>query len=141
MPDLLHEITIEAGPEKVYAALTTQKGLRGWWTADTIAEERAGGDAQFGFDRRGTVFNMKIEELVPPVRVVWSCHGEHEEWKGTRLSWDIDSQDGRSVLRFRHANWREASKFFAMCNSTWGELMYRIKAYVEGENPGPHWTE
>jgi hypothetical protein len=28
-----------------------------------------------------------------------------------------------------------------MCNSTWGELMYRLKGYLEGENPGPHWTE
>lgn len=23
-------------------------------------------------------------------------------------------------------------------NSTWGELMYRLKGYVEGKNPGPH---
>jgi hypothetical protein len=34
---------------------------------------------------------------------------------------------------------RSAILFF--CNSTWGELMYRIKDYLEGRNPGPHWRE
>ena len=29
----------------------------------------------------------------------------------------------------------------ASCNSTWGELMYRLKGFVEGKNPGPHWRE
>ena len=26
-------------------------------------------------------------------------------------------------------------------NSNWGELMYRLKNYVEGKNPGPHWRQ
>ena len=30
---------------------------------------------------------------------------------------------------------------FAMCNSSWGELMHRLKGYAEGKNPGPLWTE
>lgn len=141
MPELLHEIAIEAPPEKVYPAVATQKGLRGWWTADTTAEEQVGGKAEFGFDKRTLVFRMTIEELAPPKHVVWSCHGDHEEWKGTKLIWDIAASDEGSVLRFRHANWKERSSFFATCNSTWGELMYRLKAYAEGKNPGPHWKK
>ena len=141
MPDLLHHIPIDAPAEKVYAALATETGLRGWWTADTLAEESVGGRAQFGFNKRSVTFRMTIEELTPPTRVVWSCHGDPAEWHGTRLSWEISPQGQGSVLRFRHANWRESSDFFAMCNSTWGELMYRLKAYAEGKNPGPHWTE
>jgi uncharacterized protein YndB with AHSA1/START domain len=141
MPDLLHHIPIEAPPKTVYAALATETGLRGWWTADTVAEESVGGHAQFGFNQRAITFRMTIEELAPPTRVVWSCHGDPDEWNGTRLIWDISAAGQGSVLRFRHANWRDSSDFFAMCNSTWGELMYRLKAYAEGKNPGPHWTE
>ena len=29
----------------------------------------------------------------------------------------------------------------ATCNSTWGELMYRLKDYVEGKNLAPHWRQ
>lgn len=34
MAELHHQIVIKSTPEKVYAALTTQSGLRSWWTAD-----------------------------------------------------------------------------------------------------------
>ena len=141
MADLLHEIFVNAPAEKVYAAIATQKGLRLWWTADTTIEERVGGSAVFGFDKRATVFRMKVEELAPSRRVVLSCHGDIEEWKGTRLAWEIVPQDRGSSVQFRHANWREATHLFAICNSSWGELMHRLRDYSEGKNRGPLWTE
>ena len=45
MAEIKHQIPIQAAPEKVYAALATQQGLRGWWTADTDADEKVGGKA------------------------------------------------------------------------------------------------
>jgi uncharacterized protein YndB with AHSA1/START domain len=39
MTELKHQIPIKAPTEKVYAALTNPKGLRGWWTADVHADE------------------------------------------------------------------------------------------------------
>jgi uncharacterized protein YndB with AHSA1/START domain len=141
MPDLKHQIPINATPEKVYAALTTEKGLRGWWTADSKTEDRVGGKAEFGFDKRGTVFHMTIDNLQSPQLVVWSCSGDHLEWKGTTLTWNIAAESGITVLRFTHANWRAATEYYAMCNSSWGELMYRLKDYVEGRKPGPHWKD
>jgi len=139
--ELRHLIPIDATPANVYAALATEKGLKGWWTADTHADERVGGKAEFGFDNRGMVFRMEIEELSPGKRVVWSCHGDHPEWAGTRLTWTIAEKDGAAALRFTHSGWKSDSDFCVACNSTWGELMYRIKDYVEGKHPGPHWNK
>ena len=141
MAELKHQIPIDAAPEKVYAALVTQDGLRGWWTADTKADEKVGGKAEFGFDKRGIVFRMNIEKLEPGKQVVWSCHGDHPEWNGTRLSWQLTPQDGGTTLRFTQSGWEAITDCCASCNSTWGELMYRLKDYVEGRNPGPHWKE
>lgn len=45
------------------------------------------------------------------------------------------------MLNFTHGNWRSPGGYFAPCNSTWGELMYRLKDYVEGKRPGPRWTK
>ena len=76
MTTIKHQITIIASPDKVYAALATQTGLRHWWTADTRADANVGGKAEFGFDKRSMVFRMKIEELVPGKRVVpWARAG------------------------------------------------------------------
>jgi hypothetical protein len=44
-------------------------------------------------------------------------------------------------VRFTHSGWKAVTEMFAICNSSWGELMYRLKNYVEGRNPGPHWQE
>ena len=141
MAEIRHQIPIKATPDKVYAALATQAGLRSWWTADTKADENAGGKAEFGFNKRGILFRMNIETLDPGRRVVWSCHGDHPEWAGTVLKWELTPEDGGTTLRFTHSQWKEISDFCATCNSTWGELMYRLKDYLEGKNPGPHWQE
>jgi uncharacterized protein YndB with AHSA1/START domain len=142
MPQMLHEIDIAASPARVYEALTTQKGVRSWWTAGTVMDEHVGGKADFGFDGGAVVFRMKIVELTPGKRVVWACvGGDNPEWKGTRLSWDISKAGRGSLLRFTHARWRKASHMFAICNSTWGELVHRLKATCEGARPGPHWTK
>lgn len=141
MAEIKHQIPISASPQKVYAALATQAGLRAWWTADSSAEEKIGGKAEFGFDKRGMVFRMNIDQLEPTKRVVWSCRGDHPEWNGTVLTWDMTPHNGGTTLRFTQSGWKEISEFCATCNSTWGELMYRLKDYVEGRNPGPHWKE
>ncbi len=141
MHQLEHQIEIDAPATAVFAALATQAGLRSWWTADTVADSEVGGKADFGFDRRATVFRMRIEALDPDTRVVWSCSGEHPEWKGTRLTWSITSKGDHSEVRLTHSGWKSITDFCATCNSTWGELMYRLKDHVEGRHPGPHWRE
>ena len=141
MTELRHQIDIAAEPEKVYAALTTEVGLRGWWTADSKTDQKVGGKAEFGFDKRAIVFRMKIEKLEPGKSVVWSCHGDQPEWNGTKLTWTLEKDGKETIVRFNHGGWKAATAMFAICNSSWGELMYRLKNYVEGRNPGPHWTE
>jgi uncharacterized protein YndB with AHSA1/START domain len=139
MANMRHEVEIDAPPEKVFEAITTQAGLRGWWTADSMAEPRVGSVAVFGFYNRRLLFRMRIEKLTPGKKVVWTCLGENDEWKGTRLIWQISQKEGTTVLRFVHGDWRSISGYFAYCNSTWGMLMYRLKDYAEGKAPGPYY--
>jgi uncharacterized protein YndB with AHSA1/START domain len=141
MIELDHEIEIEASPNEVYEALVTQVGLRRWWTADSTAEPKEGSIATFGFGKRSTVFRMRLDELVPGKSVRWTCVGELPEWTNTRLAWSISTQDRATRLHLTHTDPKGTSGSCASRNSTWGELMYRLKAYVEGKNPGPHWLE
>jgi uncharacterized protein YndB with AHSA1/START domain len=141
MADLRHQISVAAQPKAVYDALTSTKGLSSWWTADASADVKVGGKAEFGFGNRRTVFRMTIDELTSGKRVVWSCHGDPEDWQGTILTWDLTSHEESTVVRFSHSGWKETNEMYAICNSSWGELMHRLKDYVEGRNPGPHWKE
>ncbi|MCI0693111.1 SRPBCC domain-containing protein [candidate division KSB1 bacterium] len=101
MADMVHQVTIAASPEKVFQALTTQEGLKSWWTSDTEAEPRVGNTALFGFDNRSVVFKMHVDELVPKKLVKWSCVDGPDEWKGTQLRFDLESDDeGGTIVRF-----------------------------------------
>lgn len=141
MTDLFHNVPINASPERVYAAVATQQGMRGWWTKDSELASKVGGKADFGFDHRSAVFHMTIDDLKPNRSIAMSCSGGNDEWAGTTLEWTIEPRDGGSFLKFFHRGWRDQSDFCTSCNSMWGRLMFRLKAYAETGTPDPQWTE
>ncbi|MBI2311143.1 MAG: SRPBCC domain-containing protein [Betaproteobacteria bacterium] len=140
MPEICHRIEIKAPPAKVYYALIAAPGLKGWWTGDVVAEPKVGSIAEFGFSNRSTLFRMKIAELKPMQRVVWECVGDVDEWTGTRIIWEISAQGDASELRLTHSGWRSKDGWYGTCDLTWGELMYRLRDYVEGKDPGPYFS-
>ena len=135
---LIHGVPVNASPERIYAAVATQDGMRGWWTRDTAMNAVVGGEAEFGFDKKRLALRMTVEELVPVASVRLRCIGGHPEWEGTTLEWKIEPTAGAAMLRFTHRDWREATEFAAICNSRWGQLMFRLKDYAE--TPNPQWT-
>jgi uncharacterized protein YndB with AHSA1/START domain len=141
MTDLHHSVPVAAAPEKVYAAVATQAGMQGWWTRDTTMTAKVGGKAEFGFSKRGMVFRMTVDDLKANRRVRLSCSGDHPEWAGTTLEWTIEPTAEGTVLKFFHRGWKGPTDFCASCNSMWGHLMFRLKAFVESGKPSPQWTE
>ncbi len=138
MATLYHGIEIEAPPEKVFDAVTTQRGLSSWWTVDcSVPEAKAGNVAEFGFNGHTVVFKMRVEKLVPSKLITWKCIGGPKEWKGTGLRWEISKTTKGSELQFTHSNWKAIDEYFRMCNSTWGELMYRLKDYTQTGESNP----
>ncbi|REJ65582.1 MAG: SRPBCC domain-containing protein [Planctomycetota bacterium] len=138
MAEMLHEIVIDAAPETVMDALTTQEGLKSWWTANCEASPDVGSKAILRFGGGATVFRMTVEEIVPAKQVVWSCQGEPEEWQGTRLHWNLTVNEGKTRLRFCHEGWKSTDGIYAICNTTWGHLMVLLKQHCEGKKPGPY---
>lgn len=142
MADLHHEIHINASARNVWDAITTQQGLRSWWTHDNVVEPvRIGSVAELGFNERALVLRMRVDEVRPPQRMVWFCTGDDDEWKGTRVIWNLSEKDGGTTLYLIHGYWRAHSSKYARHNTIWGELMHRLKDYVEGRNPGPRWKK
>jgi hypothetical protein len=84
---------------------------------------------------------MTIAALEPGRRVALRCLGEPAEWNGTTQTWTIAPDGAGSVLHFVHGNWRAMTDMCAMCNTTWGQLMHRLKAHAETGRPEPLWTE
>jgi uncharacterized protein YndB with AHSA1/START domain len=48
-----------APAERIYEAITTEDGIRVWWTTDVKMADQPGGKAVFGFFDHSTVFEMR----------------------------------------------------------------------------------
>ena len=140
MVDLHLKVEISASADEVFDAIGTSGGNQGWWTRDSSVEEKVGGEAVFGFENRAAVYRMTVDEFDPGKTLVMSCQAGHPEWIGTRLDWRIDNtEEGATALTLVHRNWREMTSFCALCNATWGHLLYRLKDYVETGERNPRW--
>lgn len=136
MADIRHAIQIASGAEKIYPLVATAKGLGTWWATD-ITE--LAGAVELGFFNRTTIYRLRPTIQQAPTNAEWVCESG-DEWSGTRLSFQIAAAKSGTLLRFSHAGWRTESEYFTSCNTTWGELMFRLKAAAEGKTPGPLFT-
>lgn len=136
---LMHLVTIDASADKIYDALSTEKGIASFWTADTHASPKVGSISKFGF--HGPVLQMSVDELNPGKRVKWSMVDGFPEWSGTSVTWDIKpGKDGAHDVLFDHSGWPAAmpAADLASVNYTWARVVGRLKKYVETGKPEPY---
>jgi predicted ester cyclase/uncharacterized protein YndB with AHSA1/START domain len=138
----VHEIGIAAPAEVVFELLSTQAGLRRWWTDAVVAAPKLGHVNRFGFGDGSVEMPFRVDHHEAPRSLAWTCiEGDRvpPDWPGTRLVATLMPQtDGTTRLRFAHEGWQPNATSFALCNTTWGELMHRLRAVAVGGQPGPH---
>ena len=140
MPDIKHQLTINAPVGQVYRAITDQDGLAGWWTEQAVAKPTVGSIAEFRFGDR-YLNRMRITALVTDKKVTWECIQGDREWIGNRFVFDLEECEGKTLTRFAHTDWSEASDFYAACNYHWGRYMSSLKKYCETGKGSPFRSE
>lgn len=133
MPDIQHAVQIEGTPETVYPLVATAQGFGQWWATD-ITESQ--GAVELGFFNRATVYRLRLKVDRPPIDANWVCE-TGDEWNGTQIAFRLEGRASRTLVRFTHGGWRSETDYFTSCNTTWGELMYRLKSAAEGKSRGP----
>jgi uncharacterized protein YndB with AHSA1/START domain len=133
MADIRHSIPITAKVETIFPLVSTGAGFGQWWAEDV---SEAGGAVELGFFKRATVYRVRLKMNSAPKQAEWVCESG-DEWNGTRLSFQLEPSKDGTLVRFAHAGWRTETDYFIACNTTWGELMYRLKNVAEGKSRGP----
>jgi len=137
MPDIEHSIQVSNTPEEAFPFVATAPGLTQWWAADV---ETPDATVDLGFFNRTTVYRLRLLFAQPSARVEWVCESG-DEWNGTHLVFQLEAAKSGATLLFEHSGWRAETDYFRSCNTTWGGLMFRLKAAIEGKNPGPLFTK
>jgi uncharacterized protein YndB with AHSA1/START domain len=130
MVDILHRVGITASTDDVYAALTTTRGLAGWWTEDTDGDGEAGGVIRFRFPSGG-LLDTKVLEAQPAELVLWEVVNGPDEWKGTRIRFQLRQEDDFAIVLFRHEGWREPVEFMHHCSTKWAIFLMSLKKLIE----------
>jgi uncharacterized protein YndB with AHSA1/START domain len=134
MPDIRNSVQIDVPAAQVYPLISSGTGFSKWWAQDVTI--RADGAVDLGFFNRATVYSLQQGRAVNPSEAEWLCLSG-KEWKGTKLLFQLNESKGQTLLRFTHANWEADTDYFVACNTTWGALMFRLKANAEGKAAGP----
>ncbi|MFW5943488.1 MAG: SRPBCC family protein [Chloroflexota bacterium] len=140
MADILHLVPIQASPQSVYEAITTEEGLKSWWTDDVSAEPREGSMAVFRFEGGQVAFRMNVDKLEPVQAVEWSVEAPAPpEWEETRVTWHLQPDNGGNThLLFGHRDWASTENSFAAINYNWAYYLTSLKEYLEKGQGFPH---
>ena len=131
IPDILHQVGVNARPKKVFAALTTIDGLRGCWQGDAKGKPEAGGLIDFGF------CDMKAISIEPDQLVYWRCTRGPTEWLGTEVTFRLDWKDAQTFVLFKQAAWKEPVEFMYHRSTKWATFLLSLRDWVEHGRGNP----
>lgn len=113
--------------------------VRQWWSGlheETITgESRQPGD-EFAFEAGGGMHytRQKLVELIPAKRIVWlvtesklTFIEDQSEWNGTRISFDLKDEDGRTRVSFTHEGLVPEIDCYSNCSSAWTAYLDNLK--------------
>ena len=130
MTDILHAFPIEASVGPVFAAISTPAGLDAWWTASSAGEPRAGAEYQLDF---GPEYHWRatVVAIVPDRIFELELTVAMDDWRGTRVRFDLEASGGTTQLRFGQLGWPGATAHYQTSNYCWAMYLRILKRYVE----------
>ncbi len=135
MPEIDHEIKIDATPEQVFAALSTHEGVSSWQTPHAEGTGAVGSQWRFKFTGRAE-FDWEVIES-EPTKIVWRCTKGPGDSIGTTATFLISEAGGRTLLELKHSGWPGTHGNFRKCNTIWAVLLHHIQKYVQTGSPAP----
>jgi uncharacterized protein YndB with AHSA1/START domain len=133
-----HRITIDAPRDDVFKAITTEDGLRGWYTATTEGGAGHGQNITLHFKTKEGPFQWKIAIPKPGTTVRWECIQGPGSSEGTTAIFQLaDKGDGGTTVELDHGGVEESDDKLKTCNTMWGVLMLHLKKYVETKQSEP----
>jgi uncharacterized protein YndB with AHSA1/START domain len=138
MSDIVMQVDIAANRGKVKDALTTHAGITGWWTVQAEVPAGTGQLLKPSFVEAPMPFDLRVDEMTDE-KIVWRTQSFPPNWVGTAITWTLsDNPDGPGTrVLFSHSGFQSGDAGMPPAAYTWGQLLVRLKDYVESGTPHP----
>lgn len=138
VPAIYHTVLVRAEPRRVYNALTTSKGLDGWFTSGASVDPRPGGEMvwrwrDWGPDKITTETQGPVLEVERPKRFAFQW-GTADPRSRTTVEVDFVAVPEGTVVRLKEYGYQfteEGLQACLNCAVGWGEALTLLKVYVE----------
>jgi uncharacterized protein YndB with AHSA1/START domain len=128
---LRHAIKIAAPCERVYRALSNFDDMSAWHHGN-VEGKIAVGALMYLNAKPGMRFGWETKELVDNQRIVQSCVEGPGSSQGKTLTFALSNAEaGMTLVELTDGDWADNDDHLPFCNTHWGEVLYRLKQYVE----------
>jgi uncharacterized protein YndB with AHSA1/START domain len=140
--EIMFAVDIDAEPKAVFDAVSTEDGLRSFWTPDVDARSEVGSIARFGFEKAPMDLRMRIDRLEPGSEVGWTCVGDFPYWDGTKVRWSLapNPEGPGTRVTFSHTGWPadQPEYEYASVSYTWGQIVARLHDVLGSGRSDPY---
>ena len=130
---LRHAIKIAAPRERVYRALSNLDEVTDLHHGN-LEGDIAVGSVMYLNSKPGLRFGWETKELVDNQRIVQTCVEGPGSSQGKTLTFALsDAEAGKTLVELTDGDWADNDDHLPFCNTHWGEVLYRLKQYLEQE--------
>ena len=143
--DFTTTILVDNTPEEVFNAINN---VRGWWSEEIEGStDKLNSEFDYHYEDVHRC-KIKIIELVPNKKVVWSVLDNYfkftkdkSEWKGTKIIFDIAEKDNKTEMRFTHHGLVPAYECYEICRDAWtGYIQKSLRNLITAGKGQPNAT-
>ena len=143
--DFTTTILVDNTPEEVFNAINN---VRGWWSEEIEGStDKLNSEFDYHYEDVHRC-KIKIVELVPNKKVVWSVLDNYfkftkdkSEWKGTKIIFEIAEKDNKTEMRFTHHGLVPAYECYEICRDAWtGYIQKSLRNFITTGKGQPNAT-
>src|SRR5262245_16697972 len=109
MPDIFQHFPIKASAKKVFDAVSTPGGLDSWWTLSSSGGPEENSQYKLGFGP-GYDWLAKVSRSIDASEFELHLIEADGDWRGTRLGFALNENDGVTQVQFHHTGWPESNE-------------------------------
>ena len=143
--DFTTTILVDKTSKEVFDAINN---VRGWWSEEIDGStDKLNSEFDYHYEDVHRC-KIKIIELVPNKKVVWSVLDNYfkftkdkSEWKGTKIIFEIAEKDNKTEMRFTHQGLVPAYECYEICRDAWtGYIQKSLRNLITAGKGQPNAT-
>jgi hypothetical protein len=121
-------IGVKVSPSKALAAVSTTKGISGWWSKTVKGEFAKGKTFDVIFDTNKVTFKP---EKVTKSEVVWKCTKDDYGMAKSKLTFSLKRKGSETLIFMKHTGLKAKPYEVAFMTTKWAIFMLSMRDYLE----------